>query len=439
VSADVSVKREGWSARAWTSPFAVLLVVYVAYLLVVYSRIYTYVSWELMNLGTHIIGFLPSTLTLCLYLYGALTLVFGFLIGRWAAIRIDAASPPSATLVRWVTAVRERLARTWLARRVGGLFAIGLVGWTIAIMANAVVVVAAGGVSLLSIGSRWAQSPTLVLIAATQSFFVPAMLVGARTRRQRVFAVVAFGIGLVALGMLGARNLPAKLLIAAFLSSAYVVKPRNLWRLAVAFLVLLVVAMGIIGAVSKAGIYGVGASAGVAVALTYSDSAGGFSNLDRIVATSPSTGIYNGRLLVDSVRSAIPGVDADYANYILGKYLGGRTYFLINGQRIDRSVSLTSTLIGAPYADAGVLGIAFQMILLGFLLGYLQLRAATHKWAVPFLVLLATYVINGVNNGVHNPHSLIAVAVSVIVVATDAVIGRGGASAPAESGLSVGA
>ena len=103
MSADVPIKRERWSARAWTSPFAVLLVVYVAYLLVVYSRIYAYVSWELMNLGTHIIGFLPSNLTLFLYLYGALTLVFGFLIGRWAAIRIDAASLPSAVVVRWVS------------------------------------------------------------------------------------------------------------------------------------------------------------------------------------------------------------------------------------------------------------------------------------------------------------------------------------------------
>ncbi len=406
--------------RSWLSPFAVLLYFYAGYLAVVYAGFDKYLYFELMNLGTRIIGFKPNALTLLVYAFGAMTLVLGLLLGVWAGRGVSSRPGALRTSTHEIS-VKSTEPRLRFYRRWSPLFAVGVVGWTAAMAANLSVIVLSGGVSILSIGSRWAQSPVLVLAAAFQAFFVPALLVGARSRGQRLFAALAFVFAAVALGLLGARNLPAKLVIATFLASVYVVKPRNLGRLAIVFLIVLIVAMGVIGAVSKSGIYGPTATVGLALALTQSDSTGSFYNLDRIVNTSPWYGVYGGKLLVDSFLSAVPKVKADYANYQLGRYLGGRSYFVVNGVRIDRSVSLAPTLVGAPYADLGVPGTALQMLFLGFVFGYLQQRARDLRWAIPFLVLFAAYVINGVNAGVHNPHAIIVSSLILLFIAVDLV------------------
>lgn len=397
-----------------------LLYFYVGYLAVVYAGFDKYLYFELMNLGTRIIGFKPTTLTLLVYLFGAMTLVLGFLFGIWAGRGVSSRPRSMASRDAEISVV-STLPRRRFYKRWSPLFTVGVIGWTVAIAANLSVIVLSGA-SIVSIGSRWAQSPELVLAAAFQAFFVPCLLVGARSRWQRVFAVFAFVAATVALGLLGARNLPAKLVIATFLASVYVVKPRNLGRLAIVFLIVLVAAMGIIGAVSKSGIYGPTATVGLALALTQSDSTGSFYNLDRVVRTSPWYGVYGGKLLVDSFLSAVPKQNADYANYQLGKYLAGRSYFVINGVRIDRSVSLAPTLVGAPYGDMGVPGVAMQMLFLGFVFGYLQRRAKEFRWTIPFLVLFAAYVINGVNAGVHNPHAIIVSCLILVFIVVDVVV-----------------
>ena len=152
------------------------------------------------------------------------------------------------------------------------------------------------------------------------------------------------------------------------------------------------------------------------MALTYSDSVGTMYNLDRIVKITPPTGIYGGKLLVDSAKALIPGLPAEYSNYQLGRYLGGRGYFLINNERIDRSVSLSTSMAGAPYADWGVPGVAFVMSVLGLLFGYLQRRSHSAVWLIPFLCTFASYVINGVNAGVYNPHAIVATLIAAAVL-----------------------
>jgi hypothetical protein len=62
------------------------------------------------------------------------------------------------------------------------------------------------------------------------------------------------------------------------------------------------------------------------------------------------------------------------------------------------------------------------MLLLGLLFGYLQHRGRRAIWMVPFLVTMASYVINGVNAGVHNPHAIVAVSVCAIVMLGDMVL-----------------
>jgi hypothetical protein len=401
MSADVQTydpslaEKGGWPiTRRLFSPFSVLIYVYVAYFALTYSRIYEYVYWELMNLGTRIIGFHPTPQTLLLYSYGLVVLVF--------------------------TAFVERVP---LVKRMGVGFSVSLLGWAFGFAANVLQVVASGGISLTNISSRWAQSPVLVLLAATQILFVPALVVNAKGPWKRSLAALLFIVSILGLGLLGARNLPAKLVVSGFLAVVYVVKPRNIWRMAAVFLVLGVLAMGIVGSISKSGIYGPSATAQLALALTYSDSVGTAYNLDRIVNLTPSTGTYGGQLLGDSVLATIPGIDADYANYQLGSYLGGRSYFMIGEEVIERSVSLAPTLLGAPYADWGVPGVVGQMLLLGGIFGYLQRRSRTVWWFIPVLVTMASYVINGVNAGVHNPHALLFVGAALLLTIADVTVG----------------
>jgi len=412
--------------RRLFSPFAVLIYVYAIYFGLTYSKVYEYAYWELMNLGTRIIGFHPTARTLVLYIYGAVVLACGFvggvLVADWVSGRIDSAHEMGRKGPVILISARDWFLGLPVIRHLGAMFTISLAGWGVGMAANAAQIMASGGASLIDIASRWSQSPILVWFAASQIFWVPALLVAAKGRAQRSVAIMAFVASILALGMLGARNLPAKLILSAFLAAIYVIKPRNVLRLAVVAVLVLALAMGVVGAVTKAGIYGPSATTGLALALTYSDSVGTSYNLDRIVALTPSGGVYGGRLLYDSARALIPGITADYANYQIGEYLGGRPYFVIGGQRIERSVSLAPTLIGAPYADWGVAGVVGQMLLLGLLFGYLQKRGRRAFWMVPFLVTMASYVINGVNAGVHNPHAIVAVGVCVVVMLGDMVL-----------------
>ncbi len=417
-------------ARAVFSPFSVLMLIYFAYFALAYSGMYKYAYWELMNLGTRIMGFRPMPYTVALYVYGAVVIVFGFvagvLVARWVAAR---PLPAADTRVAgWLRGVWRRLDEAPAVRRFGAAFTLSLLGWAVAFGAN-VLQDAIGGISLTDIASRWDQSPIIVWFALGQIFFVPALMVASRNRRQFAFSIAMFFVSVAALATLGARHMPAKLIVAAFLAAALTVNPKYLWRMAIAFLVLLVLALGVVGAVSKQGIYGAAASAKLALGLTYSDSAGTVSNLDRIVQLTPVTGAYGGTLLRDSILAGIPhviypGAKPDYANYQIGRYLTGRTYFVIGDVRIDRSVSLAPTMLGAAYADLGVPGIIGQMVLLGLLLGYLQVRSSAARWLIPFLVTYAAYVVNAVNAGVHNPHSIASISVTVAVIVIDMTVGR---------------
>ena len=410
--------------RRLFSPMAVLLYVYAVYFMVGLSRIYEYVYWELMNLGLRMIGFQPTVHTVLLYVYAGAVLVLGFLIGSALADRATLSPGRGQARSRWPHDLRSRILALPVVRRVGLGFLASLIGWSVAIGANVLQVMSSGRVSLFDIATRWGQSPALVFLAALNIIFVPALFVFARTRWHWVIAGAAFVASAGGLTLLGARHLPAKLLVASFLALAFVMKERHIVRAALGFLAMLVLAMGVIGAVSKAGIYGPTATGELAVALSYADSAGTTYNLDRIVRMTPPTGIYGGRLLRDSALALVPGVDAEYANYQLGRYLGGREYFDIDGVLIQRSVSLAPTLIGAPYADWGVPGVVGQMLLLGILFGVLQARARHARWLIPVYVATASYVINGVNAGIHNPNAIAYLALALCVAVADLAIVR---------------
>jgi oligosaccharide repeat unit polymerase len=415
MSGDAGVSAR-FGVRELLSPFALLVAAYIYYLVFVYSGVHRYVYQQLAGMLTRIIGYQPSGLVVAVYLYGLVVLVFGYAGGVLLSRMVErrAAAPRAFAWLR--DAGEKAIARlaAWPIARVAGLgFSVAALGWLVGFGANAMQVNILGVASLSDIATRWQQSAVLVFVASSQIFFVPALIIAARRRWQFAAAAGAFLASTVTLGLLGARNLPAKLVLAAFLAAVYRVPRRHLWKVVVVALVVFLAAFGVVGVMSKSGIYGPSATAGLGVALLWADSAGTMYNLDRIVRLTPSTGVYGGRLLRDSALALIPGVKADYANYQLGQYLGGRRYFVVGGKRIDRSVSLSTSLVGAPYADWGVLGVVLQMALLGLLFGYLQRRSRRALWLVPFLVLWASYVINGVNAGVYNPH---AIAITVLVI-----------------------
>jgi oligosaccharide repeat unit polymerase len=413
-----------WNAlsKRLLQPFQVLLFVYFAYFGIVYTRVWEYMPQELLNLRTFIMGFNPGVRTVALYFYGALVLVFGFLLGLWVVDRVYRTAP----LAKMVGRISE--GRAWLRRR-ETWFYVGLAGWVVGATAVFAQWIGSRGISLADIGTRWFQSPIVVAIAMSQIFFVPVLVVTATRPWQRWLTAGLFLVSVAGLATLGARNIPGKAVVSTFLAVVYVAKPKQLVRIAVVMFVVLALVLGVVGAFSKAGIYGTSASTKLVAALMYSDSVGTVYNLDRIVRITPATGQFGGALLRDSALAGVPrvlysGNKPEYANFQLGRYLGGRQFFIINGERIDRGVSLAPTLLGAAYADGGVPGVVLQLLLLGFLLGYLQLRGRTELWIVPFLVTFASYVINGVNVGVHSPHSLAAIAFAVLVVVADVLAGR---------------
>lgn len=416
----------GWDSRVkrLLQPFPVLIAIYFGYFAIVYSGFWRYVYWELMSLNTNISGFHPSTQTVLLYLYGAVVLVFGFTLGVMLVRRRERVPGPFAALAQRA----GRIAHGVLTRR-GTWFYVGLAGWLVGFSATAAQWAASGGLSLTDIGSRWYQSPVIVFVAMSQIFTLPVLVVTAERAWQRWLTAVLFAVSVVGLATLGARNIPAKAIVSTFVAVVYVARPKNLVRVAAALGLVLVLAMGFVGAFSKAGIYGTSASGKLALALTYSDSVGTVFNLDRIVRLTPSTGAYGGTLLRDSALAGIPrtlfaGRKPVYANFQLGRYLGGRQYFIIGGEFIDQGVSLAPTLLGAAYADMGVPGVALQMVLVGLLLGYLQMRARAQVWLVPFLAIFASFVVNGVNVGLHSPHALVATAFAMIVTAVDLSAGQ---------------
>ncbi len=407
------------------SPFAVLLYVYVIYFLIGLTSIYGFVYPELSSLGTSIIGFYPSEKTLLLYAYAAVVLVFGYLLGKTIAERAEKA-PIQQSKIDGGSPLRsliERVRSLAIFQRYGVGFVAMLSGYMVAMSAN-LIQLYIGRLSLFDIATRWEQSPVLVFISALNIMFVPGLFIFARTRGQRILAAVLFCFAVVTLGLFGARNIPAKLIVSTFLALTWVLKPRMMVKIGVGFFLILVLVMGVIGAISKAGIYGSDATWQAAVALIYSDSVGTTYNLDRIVTLTPSDGVYGGALLKDSALALLPGLDAEYANFQLGNYLGGRQYFVIDGVHIERSVSLAPTLLGAPYADWGILGVVGQMLLLGLLFGYMQKRTDRAAWLIAPFVTMASYVINGVNAGVHNPYALAYLALAIGVCVLDAIAVR---------------
>lgn len=413
----------------------IFLAVYFVFFGILFTEIPKVTFLELNNLGTKIIGFKPSFFTLMVYIYSALFMVGGYFGGRYLASK-EIGSLVSAQSIGILQRLKNELIslykKSYTAHFYNMLndkfgkntanYLIILIGLTATILANAAAIALVRSIPLLNIGARWSLSPVLVWIASQQIFFVPALTAVSSSTSRKVITFFLFGVATIALALLGARNLPIKLIFAYFFALLYVTKPAIVGKMTALFIVIFVVVIGIVGAVSKSGIYGPVASGKLALALTYSDSLSTFYTLDRIVNISGIDGLYKGKLLKDSALSAVPGNSKEYSSYEIGRLLGGRKYFMINNEKIDRSVSLAPTIIGASYADWGVAGALGQMIILGLIVGYLHKRATESPIFIPFIATFAAYMVVSVDTGIHNPHFILLTGGCVLLIISDILL-----------------
>lgn len=404
------------------SPIGLFLLVYVFYFWLIYSGIHLFAFWSLLNLGTRIAGFKPSVYTILVYAYGMMVFIAGCLAGNRAYKRLYGKSSNSSSMIYHFIDSVVKYDRNKLGNMGKIIFLAALAGYMVSLLANIVQIVVLGSLSLFSIASRWQQSPMLVWFATLQTFFLPALLVIVK-KRWRWFVHGAFLVSLFASSLLGARNIPAKIVVAYFVAIAFISRPKHLWKVVAGLLIILILVLGMVGALSKSGIYGPTATAELALGLLYSDSVGTVFNFERILDFSSINGNFRGKLLSDSALALIPGVSAEYANYQLGKLLQGRSYLVIGGEKIERSISLAPSLLGAAYADFGMSGVFVQMLLIGFLFGYFQTAAKEKILYLPFLAILAAYVINGVNAGIHNPHAILITGLVVVLLLFDLCVG----------------
>jgi oligosaccharide repeat unit polymerase len=112
-------------------------------------------------------------------------------------------------------------------------------------------------------------------------------------------------------------------------------------------------------------------------------------------------GVTHGHLLA----SSIPGSDLG-PRMLVGKLIAWRT-----------EVTITPTLIGQMVADFGKLGVAWEMCLLGFILGigYKIMRATENYFYIGLYSLILTYSILGIETGILDIQVLLYFIIAIFI------------------------
>ncbi len=320
-------------------------------------------------------------------------------------------------------------------RKVPYFIAAILILWLIGLVANIALFFQVRGIPLFHIGIRESADPKLTFLAEFQPTlvllapFVTILHDAVPPTYQRLLRPMLYSamvvVSLVALTLLGARNLPAKLALGLFLfwllspmaGSSMSIAPRAVRRphvstkakIALLLGLLLFVSIGVAGAWTKVEIYGMspqdlpGAVAGTPVA----DSIGNLFSFQAVVNYSGLHGHFSGNLLYTTFLSYIPGRDEFYANYIVGEVLG---------YPLSELESIASTFSGPSFLDFGVLGLVFNTFLFGALLryGWDGVRDSARNLGA-FALLLATLVLD-IHLGTYNLWTFFAVLLLVSCV-----------------------
>ncbi len=308
--------------------------------------------------------------------------------------------------------------------------------WGIGFAANLALFVQVQGIPLFQIGIREKEDPKLTFLAEFQPLLVllsPFVTPLRETLpgkfksllRPRNFAILV-AMSLAVLTLLGARNLPAKLVLSLFLfwllsSSRITPKvarfgflaktPRVSAKTKVALFlaVILFVSIGVAGALSKVEIYRMSPQRLPAVVLgsLVADSIGNLYSFGAIVNYSGMYGHFHGNLLYTTFLSYVPGREELYANYIVGEILGYPESAL---------QSISSTFNGPALLDFGILGVIVNSFLFGSLLGYGWSEAKNSPRNQGALALFLATVILDIHLGTYNIWTFFAVVVLVACV-----------------------
>ena len=121
-------------------------------------------------------------------------------------------------------------------------------------------------------------------------------------------------------------------------------------------------------------------------------------------------GITHGKLLA----SAIPGSDLG-PRMMVGKLIAWRT-----------EVTVTPTLIGQMVADFGKAGVAFEMCILGFILGvgFKIMRMTQDYFYIGIYSLILTYTILGIETGILDIQVLLYFAIAILIYAISIIKSR---------------
>ena len=121
-------------------------------------------------------------------------------------------------------------------------------------------------------------------------------------------------------------------------------------------------------------------------------------------------GITHGKLLA----SAIPGSDLG-PRMMVGKLIAWRT-----------EVTVTPTLIGQMVVDFGKAGVAFEMCILGFILGigFKIMRMTQDYFYIGIYSLILTYTILGIETGILDIQVLLYFAIAILIYAISIIKSR---------------
>lgn len=345
--------------------------------------------------GEKTFGFIPSLGTV-----GAYLLVVVCMSALYLTLRPRLRNAPAVQL-------NPRLVRClWWATSAAGIGAV------------CVQVVHLHAIPLVNILARQHESPKLVFVAELLAAAAP-MGVALWGWRWDTTLVVLAGVG--GLAALGARNLPIALLLALVVALPLRLSWRQTRRLIGILAVIGFLVFGLVGIVSKHGIYGGNYNAVKAPMLLRTDSLGAFYNLQRVIEKSPPGGEFHGRLFTETAGNLLQISNGPYANYTLGAYLGsGKSY--VRGVATGKQ-SLSTTMAGPAFADFGWWGLILSGAVVGALWALFEALAVANRWLVGLFAWWAARIMLGMDVGWLNEAVIGATLLCLVAVAMAGVLG----------------
>ena len=389
------------SARAIGMPIKLFTAGYMGFLAVLWIPFSTLIpdTMRSLSVSARLFGYTPPLVVISLYSLGLLMVWVGYLVGRPMVMGL---APPSRSL--------EEESSTFYKVAPP---AVGL-----CILAYIAQIYLLGTLPLINLSARWELSAKLVTVI---SMLVPisasAVAIWGWTRRTQVLVAGS----LIIFATLGGRLLPLTLVVAVLVTMALTGTRRQVRRALRLSAVGVLLVSATVGVVSKTAIYSGSSDSSYdplkAVALFQTDSIGTFYNLtgiyDRVTFNGQSS---QGRMLRDTVLNLAPGQNRDYSNYQLGQLVQGRSSVIVGGQTINRSVSLSGTVVGAPFADGGWLGVGLFTLFLGAAWALFEEVALRIRWFIGFYAFWLAQVFSSIYSGAYNHLFIIATALCFTLI-----------------------